>query len=71
MVQKALADEATKKRITREFFAEHSVLKLADKSDCWLNRQGRLTEPMMLRRGAERLTHPFRGMRLSESLPMS
>ncbi len=50
---KALSDEATKKRITREFFAKHSVLELAEKSDYWLNRQGRLTEPMILRRGAE------------------
>jgi molybdopterin-dependent oxidoreductase alpha subunit len=49
---KALSDEATKKRITREFFAEHSVLELAEKSDYWLNRQGRLTEPMVLRRGS-------------------
>jgi anaerobic selenocysteine-containing dehydrogenase len=50
---KALADEATKKRITREFFAQHSVLELAQKSDYWLNQQGRLTEPMILRRGSE------------------
>jgi molybdopterin-dependent oxidoreductase alpha subunit len=50
---KALADEATRKRITREFFAEHSVLELAEKSDYWLNQQGRLTEPMILRRGTE------------------
>src|SRR5579862_6080101 len=50
---KALSDEATKKRITREFFAKHSVLELAERSDYWLNRQGRLTEPMILRRGAE------------------
>ncbi len=50
---KALSDEATKKRITREFFAEHSVLELAEKSDYWLNQQGRLTEPMILRRGAD------------------
>ncbi|HTA37836.1 MAG TPA: molybdopterin-dependent oxidoreductase, partial [Candidatus Acidoferrales bacterium] len=49
---KALADEATKKRITREFFATHSVHELAQKSDYWLNQQGRLTEPMILRRGA-------------------
>jgi molybdopterin-dependent oxidoreductase alpha subunit len=50
---KALSDEATKKRITREFFAKHSVLDLAEKSDYWLNQQGRLTEPMILRQGAE------------------
>jgi molybdopterin-dependent oxidoreductase alpha subunit len=50
---KALADEGTKKRITREFFATHSVVELAGKSDYWLNQQGRLTEPMVLRSGSE------------------
>ena len=50
---KALADEATRKRITRKFFAEHSVLEMAEKSDYWLNQRGRLTEPMILRRGTE------------------
>jgi molybdopterin-dependent oxidoreductase alpha subunit len=49
---KAVSDEATTKRITREFFAQHSVAELAAKSDHWLNHQGRLTEPMVLRRGA-------------------
>jgi len=49
---KAVADEATTKRITREFFEKHSVAELADQSDHWLNQQGRLTEPMVLRRGA-------------------
>jgi molybdopterin-dependent oxidoreductase alpha subunit len=49
---KAVADEATTKRITREFFAKHSVAELAAQSDHWLNHQGRLTEPMVLRRGA-------------------
>jgi molybdopterin-dependent oxidoreductase alpha subunit len=49
---KAVSDEATTKRITREFFAQHSVVELAGQSDHWLNRQGRLTEPMVLRRGA-------------------
>ncbi|MDB6127252.1 MAG: hypothetical protein JWM35_1148 [Verrucomicrobia bacterium] len=48
---KALADEATPKRIDREFFAQHSVTELAAQSDYWLNRQGRLTEPMVLRPG--------------------
>jgi molybdopterin-dependent oxidoreductase alpha subunit len=50
---KALSDEATGKRITAKFFAEHSVLELAEKSDYWLNHQGRLTEPMILRHGSE------------------
>lgn len=48
---KALADEATKQRIGHEFFAEHSVEELAAQSDFWLNSQGRLTEPMVLREG--------------------
>ncbi|MGA2017333.1 MAG: FdhF/YdeP family oxidoreductase [Opitutaceae bacterium] len=49
---KALADEATTKLITREFFREHAVAELAARSDHWLGKQGRLTEPMVLRRGA-------------------
>src|SRR5688572_27646728 len=49
---KALGDEATKRQITREFFARHSVAELAEQSDHWLNAQGRLTEPMVLRAGA-------------------
>lgn len=43
---KALAFEATKRRVTREFFAEHSVSALMEQSDYWLEMQGRLTEPM-------------------------
>lgn len=49
---KALGDEATRRRIDREFFARHSVAELAAQSDHWLNAQGRLTEPMVLRPGA-------------------
>ena len=43
---KALAHEATKSRVTRDFFAEHSVSGLREQSDYWLEMQGRLTEPM-------------------------
>lgn len=43
---KALAHEATKFRVTREFFARHSVTELMAQSDYWLEMQGRLTEPM-------------------------
>ena len=46
---KAVSDEAMTERITREFFAKHSVAELAAQTDHWLNRQGRLTEPMVLR----------------------
>ena len=50
---KHVADEATTKRVTPEFFAKWSVKELADQSDLWLNQQGRLTHPMILREGAQ------------------
>lgn len=43
---KALAHEATARRLSRDFFAAHSVSDLAAQSDYWLEMQGRLTEPM-------------------------
>jgi molybdopterin-dependent oxidoreductase alpha subunit len=43
---KALAFEATSRRVTREFFASHTVRQLEQYSDYWLEEQGRLTEPM-------------------------
>ncbi|WP_239377112.1 MULTISPECIES: FdhF/YdeP family oxidoreductase [unclassified Frankia] len=43
---KAVAEEATLRRITPAFFAEHSVDELAARSGYWLGQQGRLTEPM-------------------------
>ncbi|WEJ78579.1 FdhF/YdeP family oxidoreductase [Paracoccus versutus] len=43
---KALAHEATKSRVTRDFFARHGVTELMERSDYWLEMQGRLTEPM-------------------------
>jgi molybdopterin-dependent oxidoreductase alpha subunit len=49
---KHVADEATTKRITPDFFLEWSVADLAAKSDYWLGKQGRITQPMILRRGA-------------------
>ncbi len=45
---KAVAEEATRERITPTFFAEHSVAALAEQSDYWLGKRGRLTEPMYL-----------------------
>ena len=50
---KHVADEATTKRVTPEFFAKWSVEELAEQSDLWLNQQGRLTHPMILREGAQ------------------
>jgi len=49
---KAVADEAMTQRVDRAFFARHSVTDLLGRSDYWLNAQGRLTEPMVLRPGA-------------------
>ncbi len=43
---KAVAAEATAKRIGAAFFAEHTVSWLAQQSDQWLEAQGRLTEPL-------------------------
>jgi molybdopterin-dependent oxidoreductase alpha subunit len=43
---KAVAEEATLRRVTPAFFAEHSIAELAAKSDYWLGQQGRLTEPV-------------------------
>jgi molybdopterin-dependent oxidoreductase alpha subunit len=53
---KAVADEATKHRLAPEFFAAHSVAGLSAQSDHWLNAQGRLTAPMILRPGATHYT---------------
>ena len=50
---KHVADEATTKRVTPEFFRRHSVAELSRQTDMWLNDQGRLTHPMLLRRGGE------------------
>ena len=45
---KAVAEEATQRRVGPEFFAAHPVADLAQRSDYWLGQQGRLTEPMYL-----------------------
>lgn len=49
---RAVAHEADARRAGREFFAAHGVAELARQSDHWLEQQGRLTEPMVLRSGA-------------------
>ena len=43
---KAVTWELTKHRVTREFFAAHTIRELEQESDYWLEQQGRLTEPM-------------------------
>ncbi|MEV8407619.1 FdhF/YdeP family oxidoreductase [Streptomyces niveus] len=49
---KAVAEEATLRRVTPDFFAAHPVADLATRSGYWLGQQGRITQPMLLERGA-------------------
>ena len=46
---KAVADEAMKANVNERFFQKHSIQDLLNKSDYWLNRQGRLAHPMIKR----------------------
>ena len=48
---KAVADEAMKANVNRKFFAKYTVKELSQMSDFWLNSQGRIAEPMYLKRG--------------------
>ena len=48
---KAVADEAMKANVDRNFFAKYSIVELAGKSDYWLNSQGRIAEPMYSNKG--------------------
>ena len=49
---KAVAEEATLRRVTADFFAEHPIAELAERSDHWLGQQGRLAEPVVRRAGS-------------------
>jgi molybdopterin-dependent oxidoreductase alpha subunit len=49
---KAFSSEATKKHIAADFFREHSIAELLERSDYWLEQQGRLVEPVVKREGA-------------------
>jgi molybdopterin-dependent oxidoreductase alpha subunit len=51
---KAVAAEATARRVTPEFFARHTVAELMAQSDFWLEDQGRLTEPMVYDAASDR-----------------
>src|SRR6202171_2148758 len=48
---KAVAEEPTKRVVTPEFFARHSIADLEGRPEYWLSQQGRLTHPMVLRAG--------------------
>jgi formate dehydrogenase major subunit len=49
---KAVTEEATLRRVTPAFFAEHSLADLEERTEYWLGQQGRITEPMVRRAGA-------------------
>lgn len=53
---KAIAEEATAKRCTPEFFRDWSITELSKQSDHWLGHQGRLTHPVVLRGGSDHYT---------------
>lgn len=67
---KAVAEEATLRRVTPEFFAAHTVADLATRSGYWLGQQGRLTHPMYLPEG-EIATSRSPGTAPSTSSPRS
>ena len=45
---KAIAEEATQKKLTPDFFAQHSVHELAGLTDYEIGRKGRIAQPMYL-----------------------
>lgn len=55
---KAVADEATLKKIGAEFFAAHSVVELSAQHDLEIGKHGRIAEPLYLAKGASHY-HPI------------
>ncbi|MEU8704556.1 FdhF/YdeP family oxidoreductase [Streptomyces sp. NPDC048565] len=51
---KAVAEEATLRRVTPDFLAAHPVADLATRSGYWLGQQGRITQPVYLPEGGDR-----------------
>ncbi|MEM1124523.1 MAG: FdhF/YdeP family oxidoreductase, partial [Bacteroidota bacterium] len=49
---KAVAEEATESRVTPDFFAEYSIEQMNTWSERKLGKTGRITHPMILRKGA-------------------
>jgi molybdopterin-dependent oxidoreductase alpha subunit len=50
---KAVAEEATKNRVSPLFFATHSVQKMSEWSDYEIGKSGRITHPMILRKDSD------------------
>ncbi|MDC1221145.1 FdhF/YdeP family oxidoreductase [Salibacteraceae bacterium] len=49
---KAIAEEATTKKLGHEFFTNHSVKEMAAQSDYWIGKRGRIMHPMLLDKSA-------------------
>lgn len=49
---KAIAEEATKNRVSPMFFTTHSVQEMSEWSDYEIGKSGRITHPMILKEGA-------------------
>ena len=47
---KAIAEEATSKKLTAQFFAENSVAELSKLDDYAIGKKGRIAQPMLLRK---------------------
>lgn len=50
---KAVASEATTKRLTADEFARHSISEMLTRSDLWLEQQGRITQPLIRNSGSD------------------
>lgn len=48
---KAIAEEATKTTLTEDFFKQYSIDELGSKDDFWLGKSGRITQPMIIKKG--------------------
>lgn len=55
---KAIAEEATTKKLTADFFAKHSISELAELSDYEIGKKGRVAQPMYLPEGGDHY-HPI------------
>lgn len=49
---KAIAEEATNKRVDPEFFKKHSITEMSSWSDFEIGKSGRITHPMLLKPGS-------------------
>ncbi len=49
---KAVAEEATTKKLEADFFEQFSIEEMGQQSDYWIGKRGRILQPMLLEKGA-------------------